>query len=105
MQNRERERLKNVVYQAYMAAKAAGGVKTEKIYENLGDTYHRAPDTMKKWVLEVGKQREIRLKNLEDQMRIIASGDFYPDWETGEPIKTERIGCSIVNVNGEAVLF
>ena len=103
MTKKERERLKIIVYEAYMEAQARGE-KTEVIRDALAVKHNVSSKTIERWVAEIFKRREAMMgqmkatiselettiNGLKEKIRILASGDFYPDWETGEPIKPER---------------
>lgn len=96
MTKKERERLKILVYEAYMEAQARGE-KTEVIRDALAIKHNVSSKTIERWVAEIFKRREAMMgqmkatiNGLSEKIRILASGDFYPDWETGEPIKPER---------------
>lgn len=64
MKKKERERLKTVVYEAYMAGQARGQ-KTEVILEALGQKFDRHPRTIQNWIYGVGRSREAQLEALK----------------------------------------
>ena len=59
MKQKERDRLKLVAYEAYMAGQARGQ-KTEVILEKLGKKFHRDPRTIQNWIYDVCKERETK---------------------------------------------
>jgi len=103
MTKKERERRKILVYEAYMEAQARGK-KTEVIRDALAVKHNVSSKTIERWVAEIFKRRKAMIgpvkatiselkttiNGLNEKIRILASGDFYADWETGEPIKPER---------------
>lgn len=80
MKRAERDRLKVVVYHAYMASQG-DGKKTELILEALASKYHKTSRTIQSWIYNVQKrqyaqidslkgkdtQLEHRLNNVEDK--------------------------------------
>jgi hypothetical protein len=91
---KELKRLKILVHEAYMAAQARGD-RTEDILTNLGEKFNRSPETIKKWVADISRQRrdfETQLEELKDQVKIVASGEFYLD-ETGEVKRSMPRSC------------
>lgn len=107
MKKKERERLKLVVYEAYMAGQATGQ-KTEGILEEVAQKYHRNARTIQNWIYDVRRQRKaleslpLVVQHLREQVRIVASGDFYVDEDTGEARQPEPI--SHLSLDGETLL-
>lgn len=68
MKKKERDRVKIVVYEAYMAGQARGQ-KTEEILDELGGKFDRHPRTIQNWIYDVGKQREATQQHIQEQLR------------------------------------
>lgn len=68
MKTKERDRIKVVVYEAYMAGQARGQ-KTEEILEELGQKFHVHPRTVQNWIYDVRKQREVNQQCLLETVR------------------------------------
>lgn len=68
MKKKERDRLKVVVYEAYMAGQARGQ-KTEVILQELGGKFDRHPRTIQNWIYDVDKQREATQQRIQEQLR------------------------------------
>lgn len=68
MRKKERDRLKVVVYEAYMAGQARGQ-KTEEILEALGQKFGVHPRTIQNWIYDVGKQWKATQQHMEELLR------------------------------------
>lgn len=70
MKKKERDRLKELVYEAYMAGQATGG-KTEVILEALANKYGVCSRTLQNWIYDVRKERETRQRDYEETVKSI----------------------------------
>jgi len=70
MKKRERARLKELVYEAYMAGQARGE-KTGQILEALGNKFGVNPRTIQNWIYDVRKERETRQRDYEATVKSI----------------------------------
>ena len=68
MKKKERDRLKWVVYEAYMARQGRGG-KTEEITEALAKKFHVCPRTIQNWIYDVSKQRQAMHRQMLETVR------------------------------------
>jgi len=68
MKKKDRNRLKEVVYEAYMAGHARGG-KTEEIVEALAEKFYVCPRTIQRWIYDVRKRRQAIKQQLLETVR------------------------------------
>ena len=68
MRKKERDRLEEVVYEAYMAGQARDE-KTEAIVEALAEKFRVCPRTIQRWIYNVRKRRQATQQRLMETVR------------------------------------
>lgn len=81
---------KHAVDEFYRELRRGGKTKT-RIYEDLALEYGVESKTVRRWVSKSPDIWKKQIEHLEEQVKILASGDFYVDEDTGEIKQPEPI--------------